>query len=102
SRKDYESSNNLQKILKEALEGTNWRLVSNSLSYRLGYVSGQLKGYEREEDILEILGKKKEQKVKEVSELRKKYEYDPLVSLARMIGQHEGIEDVRKKRLEDE
>lgn len=103
SRKGFDSSNNLQKIVKDALEDTNWRLVSNSLSYRLGYVSGQLKGYEREEDMLELAGKKKEQKPPLVrSEMRSKYEYDNLVQLARMMGKHEGIENIRKSRLKKE
>ncbi|MCL5797388.1 MAG: hypothetical protein M1366_01115 [Patescibacteria group bacterium] len=103
SRKGFDSSNNLQKIVKNALEDTNWRLVSNSLSYRLGYVSGQLKGYEHEEDMLELAGKKKEHKPPLVrSEMRSKYEYDNLVQLARMMGKHEGIENMRKSRLEKE
>lgn len=103
SRKGYDSSKNLEKLIKTTLEDTNWRLLSGSLSYRLGYVSGQLKGYEQEEDMLELAGKKKEQKAPLVqSEMRRKYEYDNLVQLARMIGKHEGIENMRKRRLESE
>ena len=102
SRKGFDSSNNLQKIVKTALEDTNWRLVSNSLSYRLGYVSGQLKGYEREEDFWELSGKKKEPEKPISFNERSKYEGDNLVQLARLLGKHEATESLRKKRLEKE
>lgn len=103
SRKGYDSTKNLEKILKATLDGTNWRLLTNSLTYRLGYVSGQLKGYEREEDLLELEGFKKEHKPpKDDAERRMKYGSHSYVQLARMMGQHAGIESVRKKRLEKE
>lgn len=103
SRKGLDSSKNLEKLIKITLEDTNWRLLSGSLSYRLGYVSGQLKGFEQEEDMLELAGKKREQKPPLIQgEMRKKYEYDNLVQLARMIGKHEGIENMRKHRLKNE
>ena len=101
SRQDHVSTQALQKLIKEALEDSNWRLLSNSLSYRLGYVEGRLKGVEREDDMWELAGKKAEQKPKEVDpERRMKYGSDNYVQLARMLGKHEGIENVRKKRLE--
>lgn len=50
----------LQKLLKTALESTNWRLMSEGTSYRMGCVYGRLKGYEREEDLAELFGWKKE------------------------------------------
>lgn len=104
SRKGHESTSNLEKILKPAIEGTNWRLLSNSLSYRLGYVSGQLKGYEQEEDILKLFQPKETPKksVEDDHERRMKYGGDNMVQLARMIGQHKGIENMRKRRLEKE
>jgi hypothetical protein len=103
ARKDRNSTRYLEKVLKSSLEDTNWRLLSNSLMYRLGYVSGQLKGYENEEDMLTLAGKKKEKKPsKEDSEKRMKYAGDPLVQVAKIIGEHEGIENLRKKRLEKE
>ena len=59
-RKDYDSTRKLQKILKTTLETTNWRLMSEGTSYRMGYVYGRLKGYEREEDLAELFGWKKD------------------------------------------
>ena len=59
SRKEYDSRNNIQKIVIKTLEDTNWRLMSEGVTYRLGYVSGRLKGYEREEDLMKIVEKKK-------------------------------------------
>ncbi|HHT9138731.1 MAG TPA: hypothetical protein ACFYEK_15990 [Candidatus Wunengus sp. YC60] len=55
SRKEYDSVHKLQRIIKKALEGTNWRLMSEGVHYRLGYLSGKLKGYEHEEDLLQLI-----------------------------------------------
>lgn len=56
-RKEYYTTHMLQKLIKTALEDTNWRLMSNGMSYRLGYVYGRLKGYELEEDLVELIRK---------------------------------------------
>lgn len=61
SRKKYDSTHKLQKVIKAVLEKTNWRLMSEGISYRLGYVYGRLKGYEREEDLANLVRKIKEQ-----------------------------------------
>ena len=47
-RNEYDSVHKMQKVLKKNLEGTNWRLMSAGVNYRLGYLSCKLKGYERE------------------------------------------------------
>ncbi len=60
SREKYDSINNLKKLIKKTLEPTNWRLMSDGPHYRLGYLSGRLKGYENEEDLMELVRKKKE------------------------------------------
>jgi predicted RNA-binding Zn-ribbon protein involved in translation (DUF1610 family) len=60
SRKEYASTSKMKKIVKTTLESTNWRLMSEGLFYRLGYVYGRLKGYEREEDLVELVGGKNE------------------------------------------
>lgn len=57
SRKEYDSTTKLRKLIKTTLEDTNWRLMTEGASYRLGYVYGRLKGYEREEDLMEIVRK---------------------------------------------
>ncbi len=55
SRKEYDSENQPKRLLKKALEDTNWRLMSDGISYRLGYVSGKLKGYEKEDDLANLI-----------------------------------------------
>jgi len=54
-RSGHQSQTALQRLFKKALEPTNWRLMSEGLSYRLGYLSGRLKGYEQEEDLMKII-----------------------------------------------
>jgi hypothetical protein len=61
SRKDHESTGTLQKIIRKLLDETNWRLMSEGTTYRLGYIYGRLKGYEREEDLANLVRKIKEQ-----------------------------------------
>lgn len=103
SRKGYDSANELRKLIKITLEDTNWRLMSDDISYRLGYVTGKLKGVESEEDFLELAGKRKEAKPsKEDEEKRSKYQGNKMVQLARLMGEMEGIERMRKKRLAKE
>jgi len=55
SRKEYDSVRMLQKLIKSALEGTNWRLMSEGIHYRLGILTGRLKAYEREEDLVKLV-----------------------------------------------
>ena len=54
-RKEYDSKSQLQKIIRKTLNDTNWRLMSEGVSYRLGYLSGRLKGYEQESDLLQVV-----------------------------------------------
>jgi len=54
-RKEYDTINVLKKLLKNTLEETNWRLMTEGVSCRLGYVYGRLKGYEREEDLANLI-----------------------------------------------
>ncbi len=55
TRKESESRIKLQKIFKNILDDTNWRLMSEGTTYRLGFLSGRLKGYEREDDLAELV-----------------------------------------------
>ncbi|MFC1711178.1 hypothetical protein ACFLZ1_01185 [Patescibacteria group bacterium] len=50
-REEYDSRNKCRRIIIAALEKTNWRLMSEGIDYRLGYLTGRLKGYESEEDL---------------------------------------------------
>lgn len=103
SRKENESVIQLQKLIKNTLDGTNWRLMSEGVFYRLGFISGRLKGYEREEDFFELSGEKKEEKPSKIDyEIGMKYEGSPTVQMARLNGRTQGIENVRKRRLEKE
>ena len=56
-RTDLASSHDLQKIVKKALADTNWRLMTDGISYRMGILSGRLRAYEREEDLLKLVQK---------------------------------------------
>ena len=95
----------LKKLIKDTLKDTNWRLMSDGIHYRLGYLSGTLKAYEQEEDLIELTGARKEFKVPKSKidpEKRAKYINNNLVQLARMSGEFDGIEASRKRRLEKE
>lgn len=54
-RKEYDSQNTLKKLIKQVLEGTNWRLMSEGIHFRLGILTGRLKAYEREEDLVGLV-----------------------------------------------
>ena len=45
----------LKKLIKSILEDTNWRLMSEGIQYRLGILTGRLKAYEKEEDLIKII-----------------------------------------------
>ncbi len=54
-RQEYDSQKALKKLVKDTLAETNWRLMSDSIQYRLGILIGRLKAYEREEELLELV-----------------------------------------------
>ena len=54
-REEYESRNICRRIIRKSLENTNWKLTSNGIEYRLGYLSGSLKGFEGEENLAEMV-----------------------------------------------
>ncbi len=98
-RNKRENLRDLEKLITKTLDGTNWRLLSGSLMSRLGFISGKLKGYEQEEDLLEISGYKKVKEKKLDPEKVAKYAGNNIVELARMNGKFAGIENMRKRRL---
>ena len=67
-RQDMASTHDLQNLLKKVLGDTNWRLMSEGTSYRVGILSGRLRAYEREEDQLELI-RLREKKLSKVSKL---------------------------------
>lgn len=56
-RTNRESIKQLSKILNAALFPLNWRLISNSIEYRLGVLSGRIRAYETEIDLLDLAKK---------------------------------------------
>lgn len=57
-RNAIESSYDLKRIIKKTLAHTNWRLMSDGISCRLGVLTGRLRAYEREEDLLSLVRQK--------------------------------------------
>jgi hypothetical protein len=56
-RSDYDSRTSLKKLITPALADTNWQLMSEGVSHRLGYLSGRLRAYESEEEIRKLAEK---------------------------------------------
>jgi len=56
-RQEYDSRSQLKKLLKQTLENTNWRLMNEGINYRLGILTGRLRGYENDEDLLKLVNK---------------------------------------------
>ncbi|MFA6897065.1 MAG: hypothetical protein WCQ96_02155 [Patescibacteria group bacterium] len=54
-REKYDSVHNLQRLIRETLAPTNWRLMSDGITYRLGFLQGRLKGIEGEENLLKLV-----------------------------------------------
>lgn len=101
--KYLDKTKDLENLFKEKLEKTNWRLVDNSLSDRLGFISGRLRAYEDKEDLLKLVGHKKESnEIKLDSEKLAKYAGNGWVDIGRWQGQYIGMENVRKRRLVQE
>lgn len=57
-RGDYDSEKILKKTIEKALAETNWRLMSDGINYRLGYLSGRLRAYEHEDDLKNLVERK--------------------------------------------
>jgi hypothetical protein len=53
-REAYDSRMALQKVLSTALAGTNWRITTEGASYQLGVLSGRLRGFEGEKELVEL------------------------------------------------
>lgn len=54
---EYNSKRKLKKLIQNTLKLTNWRLMSDGLTYRLGCLSGSIKGYSTEEDLYKLAEK---------------------------------------------
>jgi hypothetical protein len=58
-RVKYDSEHQLKKLIEKTLYNANWNLMTNSPSYRMGVLTGQLKGLEAEEDLLSKIKRRK-------------------------------------------
>lgn len=54
-RLEYNAKQDLQKVINKVLAPTNWRLMSGGISYRVGFLTGRLRCYENEEDLVKLL-----------------------------------------------
>ncbi len=66
-RNDNDSRKTLKKLVDSALSDANWRLMSDGISYRLGYLNGRVKAYEGEDAMKELVIKSGKLKKKAVS-----------------------------------
>lgn len=56
-REEKKSVYLLQNIVKESLKDTNWRLMSEGVTYCMGMLEARLRGYEKEEDLVKLMTK---------------------------------------------
>jgi hypothetical protein len=56
-RESYDSRMGLKKLITSALADTNWRLMSDGIHHRLGYLNGRLRTYESEDDLRKLVEK---------------------------------------------
>jgi hypothetical protein len=73
-RDDHSSRKTLKQIVDKALKDTNWRLATDGISYRLGYLTGRLHAYEREDDLKKLVLQNKGLKYRKPSSSNS---YDP-------------------------
>lgn len=52
---EYDRRSVLKKTIEKTLSDTNWKLIGDSIFYRLGILTGRLKGLETEEEIVEMV-----------------------------------------------
>lgn len=67
-RNEYDSVHTLQRVIKKVLGYTNWRLMSDGISYRLGFLNGRLRGVEGEEALRELV-EREVKKIKKQNEV---------------------------------
>jgi hypothetical protein len=73
-RERYDSEKTLEKLFEKLLEDKNWALMSDGIHYRLGMLSGRIRGYETDEDLQELTKARMKKRGKHVK-LPKEREY---------------------------
>jgi len=63
-RNDRVSTYDLEKLLRKALLDTNWRLMSDGTTYRLGMLEGRFHGYEKEDDLVNLVRQQEKENIK--------------------------------------
>lgn len=53
-RTEYDSIHKLKKLINKTLEETNWRLMGDGVLYKLGFLTGRLRGIEGEENLRKL------------------------------------------------
>lgn len=77
-RAEYESRKNLEKLISKALDDTNWRLMSDGISYRLGHLSGRLRAYETEGDLRKLAEQRFVKSKNKPAEAKVEFKANPL------------------------
>jgi len=57
-REAYGSRMGLKRLVTRSLADTNWRLMSDGVSHRLGYLSGRVRAFESEEELRTLIEKR--------------------------------------------
>lgn len=57
-REQYDSEHDLKKLINKILDNTNWKLMSEGIYYKLGLLSGRLRGKDDDKDLLDDLKRK--------------------------------------------
>lgn len=55
NRSEYDAKKSIKNILNDSLKDTNWRLMSEGLNYKLGILSGRLRGQDSHDNIYDDL-----------------------------------------------
>lgn len=58
------SRSTVWKLMNKDLANTNWRIMRDSLQYRMGYITGKLRGYEGEFELRKLIERKLKQQTK--------------------------------------
>lgn len=62
SRNKDKSIKDLRRIFNFTLDNLNWRLMSDGIEYRMGYLKGRLKGYENDDELAKFIKKRDKKK----------------------------------------
>ncbi len=57
-RANVKSEKELERIINRALDNSNWRLMTNGVTFRLGILTALLRAFETEEDLLHLAERK--------------------------------------------